>query len=166
MQSRREKRGMATLRSRRRADSTAFPISHVAVLDVACVDVRSPPLRRSDRAARWATPMFSVLADVGVESCCAVSERVNHSLGSIRTATGWGHGFHDIGGLMAPVMPRYSALRPALPGRRRDHSPTRAHEASEMSRVGACCSWLSSFRAPYVPHLRRTPSVPPAHHGG
>ena len=65
---------MAVPCSRRRADSTAFPISHAAALDVACVGVRSPLLQRSDRAARRATPMFSVLADIGVESCRAVSE--------------------------------------------------------------------------------------------
>ena len=32
-------------------------------------------------------------------------------------ATGRGHGSHDVDGPMAPVMPRRSDLRPALPGR-------------------------------------------------
>ena len=38
------------------------------------VGARSLPLRRPDRAACQAAPMFSVLVDVGIECCCAVSE--------------------------------------------------------------------------------------------
>ena len=38
------------------------------------VGARSLLLRRPDRAARQAAPMFSVLVDVGIECCRAVSE--------------------------------------------------------------------------------------------
>ena len=38
------------------------------------VGARSLPLRRPDRAARQAAPMFSVLVDVGIGDCRAVSE--------------------------------------------------------------------------------------------
>ena len=38
------------------------------------VGARSLPLRRPDRAARQAAPMFPVLVDVGVECCRAMSE--------------------------------------------------------------------------------------------
>ena len=47
--------------------------------------------------------------------------------------TGWGHGSHDIGGPMAPVMPGCSNLRLAPPGRCRNHLLTRTHEASVFS---------------------------------
>ena len=51
--------------------------------------------------------------------------------------TGWGHGSHDIGGPMAPVMPGCLDLRTTLPGRCCNHHPlTRAHEASVFSSHG------------------------------
>ena len=44
-------------------------------------------------------------------------------------ATGRGHGSHDVDGPMTLVMPGRSDLRPTPPGRRRNHQPTRTHEA-------------------------------------
>ena len=44
-----------------------------------------------------------------------------------------GHGSHDIGGPMAPVMPGCLDLGPTLPECWRNHPPTRTHEASVFS---------------------------------